>query len=291
MNDQRLHRNEMFFGQEGQERIRQTTCAIVGNGGLGTHVVQQLSLLGVGGLKIIDGEELADTNRNRYVGARHDDPIPGSPKVDIGERLAHSIDPAIHVEKIFDTFISEAGFNAIRSADCVFGCLDCEGARLILTELCSAYSRPYIDLASDINPKLTPPQYGGRVCVASGNSGCLICLDVLDLAEAGRDLEGEAERRNREAIYGVTREALGRSGPSVVSINGLVASIAVTEFMVAVTGLRQPKGLITCYGHSGKVTVATDSPRPNCWYCSLLGHGQKVDVERHIRNGIGPRLG
>lgn len=290
MSNERLNRNEMFFGTEGQDRIRGTTCAVVGVGGLGTQVVQQLSLLGVGGLNLIDSEETDTTNRNRYVGLRHDDPVPGFRKVDLGERLVHSIDPTISVRKVFDSFISEAGFSAIRSADWVFGCLDCEGARLILTELCSAYGRAYIDVASDINPKTAPPAYGGRVCVSLGGQGCLVCLNVLDTDEAARDLEGEAERRNREAIYGVPRAALGRSGPSVVSINGMMASIAVTEFMVAVTGLRQPKAISTYYGHSGKVTVSVDAPRKNCWYCSLWEQGAKVDVERYIRDGIGKAI-
>jgi tRNA A37 threonylcarbamoyladenosine dehydratase len=153
MNKERYHRNELFFGEEGQKRIRATTCTIVGNGGLGTHCIQQLSLLGVGRLNIIDSEELAETNRNRYVGVRHDDHVPGSRKVDLGERLVHSVDPTIEVTKVPKTFISDEGFAAIRDADYVFGCLDCEGARLILTELCSAYARPYFDLASDIHPK------------------------------------------------------------------------------------------------------------------------------------------
>jgi len=290
MNDERLNRNEMFFGKDGQDRIRGTTCAIVGIGGLGTQVVQQLSLLGIGALHLIDSEEADTTNRNRYVGLRHDDPVPGFRKVDLGDRLVKVIDPTIQVEKVFESFISEAGFAAIRSADWIFGCLDCEGARLILTELCSAYGRPYFDLATDISPQVTPPAYGGRVCVSQEGYNCLVCLDVLDVEEAARDLEGEAERRNREAIYGVARAAMGRSGPSVVSINGVIASIAVTEFMVAVTGLRKPNGISTYYGHNGKVTVSMDAPKQNCWYCSLWEQGSKADVERHLRNGIGKVL-
>ena len=47
--------------------------------GLGSQVVQQLALLGVGSLVLVDAEELDETNGNRYVGATHDDPIPGSP--------------------------------------------------------------------------------------------------------------------------------------------------------------------------------------------------------------------
>jgi len=36
---------------------------------------------------------------------------------------------------------------------------------------------------------------------------------------------------------------LGRVGPSVVSINGVVASLAATEFMLCATGTREPRQL------------------------------------------------
>jgi len=43
-------------------------------------------------LCLVDGEELDETNLNRYVCVRHDDPIPGTRKGDIGRRLIASID-------------------------------------------------------------------------------------------------------------------------------------------------------------------------------------------------------
>ncbi len=286
MSDDRFDRNERLFGKEGQARIRAATVAVVGIGGLGTHVVQQLALLGVGGLALIDSEELDITNKNRYVGVRHDDPVPGSRKVDLGERLALAIDPTIRVRKVFDTVVTEAGFAAVRDAGYVFGCVDREGVRLILNELCAAYARPYLDLASEVRPE-EKPVYGGRMCACVGGEGCLSCLGILDVAEAQRDLAGPSAQRDRDAIYGVQADALGGAGPSVVSINGVVASLAVTEFMAAVTGLRAPCRLLTYHGHTGKVTLGTDQPAPDCYYCKgLRGAGEKADVERYLRAGV-----
>ena len=57
----RFDRNLRFFGEEGQRVLRETHVAIVGVGGLGTHVVQQLALLGVGELYLVDHEELDRT--------------------------------------------------------------------------------------------------------------------------------------------------------------------------------------------------------------------------------------
>ena len=280
MSDSRFDRNIRFFGKEGQQRLAETHVVIVGVGGLGTHVVQQLSLLGVGRLTLIDDEEIDVTNRNRYIGVRYDDPIPGTLKVDIGERLAKEIDPGIKVEKIPQSLRSEPAFEAVIRGGYVFGCLDNEGARLILNELCMAYSKPYFDLASDIP---SGDSYGGRICVAWQGQGCIYCYSELNASEAQADLETPEARRNRDAIYGVSRENLDLKGPSVVSINGVVASLAVTEFMLGVTGIRTPKSFCSYYGHTVKITFKHD-PEPNCYYCKgIKGKGRKAGVQRYLK--------
>jgi len=290
MSASRFDRNVLLFGQQGQDRLRAKRVAVVGVGGLGTHVLQQLALLGVGGLVIIDREELDISNKNRYVGSLHVDPVPGLPKVDLGERLILAIDPTIQVTKIKDTFISEAGFAVLKQADCVFGSMDREGCRLILNEFCAAYERPYFDLATEIVPgeKLV---FGGRVCCAIDGGGCISCLGVLDVAEAQRDLSGPSGQQDRKVVYGVKMEALAQAGPSVVSLNGVVASLAVTEFMVWATGLREPKRLLTYYGERGAVTVNRDQPPSDCYYCKgIRGKDSQANLERYIREGIGEFL-
>jgi hypothetical protein len=286
MTNNRFDRNIRFFGKEGQDRLAASRVAVVGVGGLGTHVVQQLAFLGGGHFELIDKEELDETNLNRYVGARHDDPIPGTPKVDIGERIVRAINRTAEVRKHPVSLVSEEAFSAIIGSDYVFGCLDLEGLRLILTELCAAYERPYFDLASGIEPG-PPMEYGGQVCVAWNGEGCLICSEALDLTEAQADLLDPSARRNRDAIYGVHKGALDVVGPSVVSINGLVASLGVTEFMLAVTGIRPPKRLLTYRGRGGGVGVKNDPPAPDCYYCrGIRGSGSAADVERYLKEGI-----
>ena len=78
MRTDRYDRNIRFFGKEGQERLAEVQVSVIGIGGLGTHVVQQLALLGVGKLTLIDSEDLDFTNLNRYIGVRYEDPIPGT---------------------------------------------------------------------------------------------------------------------------------------------------------------------------------------------------------------------
>jgi hypothetical protein len=243
---------------------------------VGGHVVQQLALLGLGSMALVDAEELDDTNRNRYVTARVTDRVPGTPKVDIAERLIKDIDPSITVVKVQDSLVGDAAFMAVQQADYVFGCIDSEGARLVLTELCAAYRRPYLDVASDIEAK-DKLRYGGRACLSSDGEACLVCLGQLDMAEAQAELGGPGARELRRAIYGVEKEQLGRAGPSVVSINGVVASLAVTEFMVAVTGIRKTNRLSIYRGDMGRVLVSDDAPKPDCFYCkSVWGQEERA---------------
>ena len=280
----RYDRSIRFFGHEGQERLATASVVVVGVGGLGTHVVQQLALLGVGKLTMVDDEELEESNRNRYVTARSTDPIPGSFKAHLGDRLICETNGGVESVPLAVPLQSRAAFDSIVQADYVFGCLDDDVPRVILTELCAAYTKPYFDLASDI--LLEESAYGGRVCVAWDGQGCLICLKQVDLQAVQQGLAGEAARRDRETIYGLPTSELEEKGPSVVSINGVVASLAVTEFMLAVTGVRsEPKRHLIYRGNLGIVTVDKTPPVADCYYCTeLWGKGVMAGVERHIHN-------
>ena len=198
----------------------------------------------------------------------------------------------ISVGKIRDSLVSEPAFAAVTKSDYVFGCLDSEGARFILNELCAAYTRVYFDLASDIVPG-NPPTYGGRVFVAGDGEGCIVCYGVLDMAEVQVDLGGPQELKNREGIYGVQPDALDHVGPSVVSINGVIASLAVTEFMVMATGIRLPKRFLKYHGNMGRVSAPGDDERINldCYYCKRIrGMRDQADVQRYVREGVGEFL-
>jgi molybdopterin-synthase adenylyltransferase len=277
----RYHRNVLLFGAEGQRKLRSTSVLVAGAGGLGSPLIQHLALLGVARVTSVDNEELDDTNRNRFVGARHDDPVPGSPKVDLVSRMVKEINPDVDAIALPYGLVSPEAFTAVKQADRVFGCFDKDGPRAILNELCAVYEKPYIDLASDV-PE--PGIYGGRVCVSIDGKGCLDCLGLLDRKAVRRYLESDEHREREDEIYGIAKGALEKKGPSVSPVSGVIAALAATEFMVAVTGLRAPTRLQVYRGWQSKVVVVTDEPQPNCLICTgLRGKPAEADVERYLR--------
>src|SRR5215510_4044034 len=138
MIDDRHARQIALFGAEGQRKIGATRVVVVGNGGVGSAVIQQIVLLGVGAHVDIDRDKLEGTNRNRLIGATVNTPD-GMLKADIMRLMSNAIDPSVEAVSIDDSFISPKGFDAIRAADWVLGCVDRDGARQVLLEFCAAY--------------------------------------------------------------------------------------------------------------------------------------------------------
>lgn len=283
----RFDRQISLFGEEGQRKIQNSHVTVIGAGGTGSHVIQQLAYLGIGYLTIIDSDNLEETNCNRLVGAKYDDPVPGTRKTDIAKRLINSINPSIQIKTIHKNLIAEESFSEIKSSNYIFCCVDNDGSRLVLNELCVAFEIPYFDLATDINSENNNLVYGGRVFINFDNEGCLMCYGggLLSTSDAMLDLISPNRRKEYQEIYGVAPKYLGRTGPSIVSINGVIASLAITEFVVMITGLRQPNRLIQYYGEKGIVTVSKDKGRQDCYYCKCVrGLGEKANIDRYLRD-------
>lgn len=263
----RFDRQRRIFGEEGQNRLRQTKVGIVGCSGLGSFTALELAYLGVGKLVLVDPDGLEDSNRNRLVGAwsTHEE---GAAKVSILGELVNRIDPSVDVEFHPTPFESHDAQIALVSVDVVMGCVDHDGPRFKINEFCCRHGLPLIDAASDTFLEDGRVLFGGRVCVATQTSGCLSCFGVLDQDEIREYLSTEEQKTDRESIYGVPTSALNRSGPSVITVNGVVASLAVTEMMALLTEIRKPIPHQDWRGHDcylGPVSDRVD----DCYYCGL----------------------
>jgi molybdopterin-synthase adenylyltransferase len=267
MADKRYSRNEALFGPEGQEKIATTNVAIIGLGGLGSHVAQQLTYLGVERQTPVDFDVVTSSSMNRLVGAVDTDVVAKTKKVIVAKRMIDAINPGAIIDPVDAEINADEAEAGIAAADIVFGCLDRDLPRLTLTELCSRYAKPLFDLASDTGGEGDDLWYGGRVVFANG-AGCLVCRNLLDQEEMTRDSMSAEQREAHDRIYGVNRGTLGETGPMVVSINGVIASLAVTEFMVFVTGMREPVPHLIYRGHVGTVGRNNDPPESGCYFCS-----------------------
>lgn len=283
--NERFSRQIAIFGIEGQEKIQSTKVVLVGYGGLGTFVLPQLCLLGVKYITVIEHETFSATNRNRYLGFLHSDfdveSGIGIDKVLVAERIAKDIDPETCIKLIKNKLESQESFSAIMEADVVLGCLDSDGARSILNELCIAYGVTYIDLASEV---FEDGSFGGRVAVVKDGKGCLHCMaDGLDQTEVRRYLANEQQLENEAKVYGVDKSSLTiGSGPSVVDLNGIIASLGVQEFKLQITDPKFQSRYLNYRGHLKTISKVEVTQNKNCYCCGLFKKGFSANVSRYL---------
>ena len=146
VDEERFSRQIALFGIEGQKKIAASRVGIVGLGGLGSHLAQQLAFLGVSEFVLIDHDLITQSSRNRAIGATSAD-VDKSAKVDVAKRMILEIDPEAKV--VCHPVKLEKAREALVDRTVVFGGVDSDLARLQLTEIASTNKLPYFDLASD----------------------------------------------------------------------------------------------------------------------------------------------
>ena len=251
------------------------------------HVLPQICLLGVRKISVIEHEAFSATNRNRYLGFLHSDFNPdtsiGIDKILVAKRIAKGINPDISIQLIKKKLESEEAFNAIMEADVVFGCLDNDGPRSILNEVCIAYGVTYIDLASEV---FEDGLFGGRVAIVKDGNGCLQCMaDGLDQTEIRRYLTSEQQLENEANVYGVDKNSLTiGSGPSVVDLNGIIASLGVQEFKLLLTDHKLLSRYLIYRGHLKTISKVKVSQENSCYCCGLFHEQNKADVARYLKD-------
>jgi molybdopterin-synthase adenylyltransferase len=221
-------RQLLAFGAAGMAAIGTLAVGVVGVSGGGSHVCQQLIHAGVGQLIPVDPEVVDKTNLRRLVGAVASD-INVTQKVEIPVRMARHVRPSVQVRPILDAFPSPASLTALRDADVIVGCVDGWDGRDDLNRFALAHRIPYVDIGAVITPPTgrLPLRVNGQiVVVVPGDGPCLRCLRLV------ADERVAKSRRQRQGYLDGTGE------PQVVSINGTLASEAVTAVLALAAGTR-----------------------------------------------------
>ncbi len=282
----RFSRQILAFGKEGQRRIAALKIGIVGLGGIGSLIAQMLAYLGVREFILVDDDIVEETNLNRLIGASVKDVKNKTAKVDIAERVINSVNPQAKVIKVFNNLRSEKAIDSLcHKPGIIFGCIDNDSARLILTELAAAFNLTLIDSGTEIINTDDYSEFGGRVIVARPGDFCLLCADQIDVRIAQEELESNQEKIYRQNLgYGLSKKV---PDPSVISLNSIIAGLAVTEFLMLVTGLRAPNRKVTYKGIRGVFRESIDEKRNNCPICKgTVGKRELADIKRYIRRGL-----
>ena len=138
----RLKRNVPALTPQECHLLKEKRVAVIGAGGLGGHLIDQLARIGIGTIRVVDGDIFSVTNLNRQLLATTYQL--GKSKAQAARTHIAAIDPAIVCE-MHDTFLTADNAAALLDgADLVFDALDSIDARRLLAEAASAAGIPYV---------------------------------------------------------------------------------------------------------------------------------------------------
>lgn len=232
-------RNVRAFGPDIQSVLGDLRVAIVGAGGTGSALAEQLVRLGVRHLSLIDNDTLSASNVTRVYGSTLNDV--GRPKVEVLRDHLSRIAPDLACSTIRGMVTVKSVAETLRAVDVVFGCTDDNAGRLVLSRLSTFLLTPVIDvgvlLSSDRAGALTG--IDGRVTTLTPGAGCLVCRDRVDMARAAAEMRTPQERQ-KLADEGYA-PALGQTEPAVVAFTTAVAAAAVNELLDRLIGYGPPE--------------------------------------------------
>jgi molybdopterin-synthase adenylyltransferase len=147
--EERLAR-QSFLGANSDRILDGCRVAIIGLGGGGSHIAQQLAHVGVGDIVVIDPDVVEESNLNRLVGATARDAHRQTPKVDVTERVIRGVHAGARVTKIKGRWQQRA--ELLRDCTAIFGCVDTFSDREQLEIAARRYLIPYLDIGMDVHP-------------------------------------------------------------------------------------------------------------------------------------------
>jgi hypothetical protein len=209
---------QSFLGADSEALLESSEVGIIGLGGGGSHIAQQLAYVGVGRFTLIDPQQIEASNLNRMVGATSKDICDKTLKIDIADRMIRSVNPNAKIEKYAEKWQPRA--HLLRKCSVLFGCVDSFSEREQLEILARRYLIPYIDIGMDVYEIDSQFSISGQVILSMPGNLCLRCFGFLN----DRVLKEEARK------YGA---AGGK--PQVIWPNGMLASTAVGLFIHLIT--------------------------------------------------------
>ncbi|MDX5364691.1 MAG: tRNA threonylcarbamoyladenosine dehydratase [Pseudazoarcus pumilus] len=219
-----------LYGERALPALAQSRACVIGVGGVGSWAAEALARSGVGRLRLVDLDHVAESNINRQIHALES--TLGQAKVQaMRERMA-AIDPGIVVEAVEEFLSADNAAGLVAGCDVVVDAIDNVLAKAALVLACRAADVPLV------------------VCGGAGGKSDPARIRVDDLSRTEQDPLLAKLRKRLRAEHGFSRDPKRRFGIlAVYSDEPLRMPDAVCE-----TG---PQGLACAgYGSSMAVTAA-----------------------------------
>jgi molybdopterin/thiamine biosynthesis adenylyltransferase len=258
-------RQTRLLGERGQRILGSMKIAIVGLGGTGSLIAQELVHLGIRTFTLVDADTIEVSNLNRVAEAVAKDI--GTAKVEIAARYISRFSSEATIECIRGDVMHTDVARRLLDADMIFGCTDSHGSRSVLQQVAYQYMIPCIDMGVIVAASEARILHVyGRVQLLAPGLACLTCGGLLDPDEVRRDMMTEFERRADPYVPGSQDPA-----PAVMSLNATVASLATTMMLAVVAAFPSNARHLLYNAMASKLRSVSGESQESCYICSRSG--------------------
>jgi molybdopterin/thiamine biosynthesis adenylyltransferase len=237
------HQRQMILpevGEDGQQRLRDSSVLVVGLGGLGSPVALYLAAAGVGQLGLMDDQRVDESNLQRQI--LYDSKDVGRRKAEAAAERICRLDSGLRLDVIAESLTAGNAGNYMASYDVTVDGTDAFETKFLLNDAAIILRRPLVHGAV--------LQWGGQITTILPGGPCLRCLF----------------REPPEPGSVPTCEEAGILGSTV----GIVGSTQAEEVLKLLLGVGQVlSGRIHQHdGLSGESRTITFPKDPDCPACS-----------------------
>lgn len=159
-------RNHDAISEEEQKLLAEKRVLVVGCGGLGGTVIECLARIGVGHLRVVDGDVFEESNLNRQLLSSSMNM--GRPKTLAARQRVLAVNPLVEVEAVQAELTVENARELLGECDVALDCLDNIPSRLVLQQAAKAAGIPMVHGAV--------AGWLGRICVIQPGEDLLTLL-------------------------------------------------------------------------------------------------------------------
>lgn len=138
----RYQRNRNMFTIDDQLKLYNSKVAVIGCGGLGGYIIEELARLGVGTIVAVDPDVFEEHNMNRQLLATPE--FLGIKKVAAAARRVDRVNPAVALTPVGQAFGPDNGRQILEGCEVAADALDSIAVRLELAEICREASIPLV---------------------------------------------------------------------------------------------------------------------------------------------------
>lgn len=138
----RYERNVPALTEAECETLRRKRVLVVGCGGLGGHLIDMLARIGIGAMRVVDGDVFEPSNLNRQLLSEVS--ILGLSKAKAAAARVNRVNPEVEVEAVAEEMTEVNVHALLQGCDAVLDGLDNVESRRVLANACAGAGIPYI---------------------------------------------------------------------------------------------------------------------------------------------------